>query len=65
MPRERRPHALDCALIDLEARRQGLRVWSLLGQPEPKPCVTAFTILAGLSRGHGGSDPRKPRTGGS
>jgi L-Ala-D/L-Glu epimerase len=40
-------NALDCALIDLEAKRQGLRVWSLLGQPEPKPCITAFTISLG------------------
>jgi L-alanine-DL-glutamate epimerase-like enolase superfamily enzyme len=37
-------NALDCALIDLEAKRQGLRVWNLLGQPQPEPCVTAFTI---------------------
>ena len=47
MPASAARNALDCALIDLEARRQGLRVWSLLGQPEPKPCVTAFTISLG------------------
>jgi L-alanine-DL-glutamate epimerase-like enolase superfamily enzyme len=47
MPASAARNALDCALIDLEARRQGLRVWSLLGQPEPKPCITAFTISLG------------------
>jgi L-alanine-DL-glutamate epimerase-like enolase superfamily enzyme len=47
MPARAARNALDCALIDLEAKRQGLRVWSLLGQPEPKPCITAFTISLG------------------
>jgi L-alanine-DL-glutamate epimerase-like enolase superfamily enzyme len=47
MPASAARNALDCALIDLEAKRQGLRVWSLLGQPEPKPCITAFTISLG------------------
>jgi L-Ala-D/L-Glu epimerase len=47
MPASAARNALDCALIDLEAKRQGLRVWSLLGWPEPKPCMTAFTISLG------------------
>ena len=37
-------NALDCALLDLEAKRRGVRVWTLLGRPQPEPCVTAFTI---------------------
>ncbi|MBV9563777.1 MAG: dipeptide epimerase [Bradyrhizobium sp.] len=37
-------NALDCALIDLEAKSRGERAWTLLGRPEPGPCVTAFTI---------------------
>jgi L-Ala-D/L-Glu epimerase len=47
LPASAARNALDCALIDLEAKRQGLRVWSLLGRPEPKPCITAFTISLG------------------
>jgi L-Ala-D/L-Glu epimerase len=47
MPASAARNALDCALVDLQAKRQGLRVWSLLGQPEPKPCITAFTISLG------------------
>jgi L-Ala-D/L-Glu epimerase len=39
--------ALDCALLDLEAKRAGKRVWTLLGRPAPKPCTTAFTISLG------------------
>jgi L-Ala-D/L-Glu epimerase len=37
-------NALDCALIDLEAKRAGQRAWTLLGRSEPKPCTTAYTI---------------------
>src|ERR1700724_1968191 len=37
-------NALDCALLDLEAKTRGQRVWSLLGRPEPRACVTAYTI---------------------
>jgi L-Ala-D/L-Glu epimerase len=47
MPASAARNALDCALIDLEAKRQGLRAWSLLGRPAPQPCVTAFTISLG------------------
>jgi L-alanine-DL-glutamate epimerase-like enolase superfamily enzyme len=35
---------LDCALADLEAKRSSRRIWNLLGRPEPKPCITAYTI---------------------
>ena len=37
-------NALDCALIDLEAKRAGVRAWDLLGRAAPKPCITAYTI---------------------
>jgi L-alanine-DL-glutamate epimerase-like enolase superfamily enzyme len=40
-------NALDCALIDLEARMSGRRAWELLGRPAPRPCTTAFTISLG------------------
>jgi L-Ala-D/L-Glu epimerase / N-acetyl-D-glutamate racemase len=40
-------NALDCALLDLEAKRSGQRVWELLGRPAPRPCTTAFTISLG------------------
>lgn len=35
--------AVDCALWDLEAQRQGRSVWAITGI-EPKPVVTAYTI---------------------
>jgi L-alanine-DL-glutamate epimerase-like enolase superfamily enzyme len=37
-------NALDCALIDLEAKCHGRRAWTLLGRKEPQPCTTAYTI---------------------
>jgi L-alanine-DL-glutamate epimerase-like enolase superfamily enzyme len=40
-------NALDCALIDLEARIGGRRAWELLGRPAPQPSTTAFTISLG------------------
>jgi L-alanine-DL-glutamate epimerase-like enolase superfamily enzyme len=40
-------NALDCALIDLEAKVGGRRAWELLGRPTPQPCTTAFTISLG------------------
>jgi len=40
-------NALDCALLDLEARRTGRRAWHLLGREPPRPCTTAFTISLG------------------
>jgi L-Ala-D/L-Glu epimerase / N-acetyl-D-glutamate racemase len=47
MPPGAARNALDCALLDLEAKRAGKRVWTLLGRPEPKPGITAFTISLG------------------
>lgn len=40
-------NALDCALLDLEAKRSGSRVWDIFDQPAPRPCTTAYTISLG------------------
>jgi L-alanine-DL-glutamate epimerase-like enolase superfamily enzyme len=40
-------NALDCAMLDLEAKLSGRRIWDLLGRPAPQPCVTAYTISLG------------------
>ncbi len=40
-------NAVDCALIDLQAKHTGRRAWDLLRRPAPTPCVTAFTISLG------------------
>jgi L-alanine-DL-glutamate epimerase-like enolase superfamily enzyme len=40
-------NALDCALIDLEAKIGGRRAWELLERPAPTACTTAFTISLG------------------
>ncbi len=37
-------NAVDCALWDLEAKQQGKRVWDLIGAPEPRPEITAYTL---------------------
>jgi L-alanine-DL-glutamate epimerase-like enolase superfamily enzyme len=47
MPPGAARNALDCALLDLEAKTRGQRVWDLLGRPEPRACVTAYTISLG------------------
>jgi L-alanine-DL-glutamate epimerase-like enolase superfamily enzyme len=47
MPPGAARNALDCALLDLEAKTAGCRVWNLLGRPEPTPCITAYTISLG------------------
>jgi L-Ala-D/L-Glu epimerase len=44
MPPGAARNALDCALLDLEAKTSGQRVWDLLGRPAPRPCTTAYTI---------------------
>jgi L-Ala-D/L-Glu epimerase len=40
-------NALDCALLDLEAKTSGQRAWNLLGRPAPRACITAYTISLG------------------
>jgi L-Ala-D/L-Glu epimerase len=47
MPAGAARNALDCALLDLEAKRLSQRAWALLGRPAPRPCTTAFTISLG------------------
>ncbi len=37
-------NALDCALIDLEAKQSQMPAHALLGLPAPKPLMTAFTL---------------------
>jgi L-alanine-DL-glutamate epimerase-like enolase superfamily enzyme len=44
MPPGAARNALDCALLDLEAKTAGQRVWNLLGRAAPEPCTTAYTI---------------------
>jgi L-alanine-DL-glutamate epimerase-like enolase superfamily enzyme len=40
-------NALDCALLDLEAKQAGVRIWNLLGRAAPHACITAYTISLG------------------
>jgi L-Ala-D/L-Glu epimerase len=40
-------NALDCALLDLEAKQSGQRIWERLGRAPPRPCITAYTISLG------------------
>jgi L-Ala-D/L-Glu epimerase len=47
MPAGAARNALDCALLDLEAKVAGQRVWNLLGRPAPQACTTAYTISLG------------------
>ena len=47
MPAGAARNALDCALLDLEAKTGGQRVWNLLGRPAPRACTTAYTISLG------------------
>jgi L-Ala-D/L-Glu epimerase / N-acetyl-D-glutamate racemase len=47
MPAGAARNALDCALLDLEAKTAGQRVWNLLRRPAPRACTTAYTISLG------------------
>ena len=47
MPPGAARNALDCALLDLEAKAAGQRAWTRLGRPAPRPCTTAYTISLG------------------
>lgn len=47
MPAGAARNALDCALLDLEAKTSGRRIWDLLGRPAPRACITAYTISLG------------------
>jgi L-alanine-DL-glutamate epimerase-like enolase superfamily enzyme len=37
-------NALDCALWDLDAKRAGVRAWTLAGLPPPRAVTTAYTL---------------------
>jgi L-Ala-D/L-Glu epimerase len=37
-------NALDCALLDLEAKKSGMVVWQLIGLQKPNDVITAFTL---------------------
>jgi L-alanine-DL-glutamate epimerase-like enolase superfamily enzyme len=47
MPAGAARNALDCALMDLEAKSRGRRIWDLLGRSGPQACITAYTISLG------------------
>ncbi|UGV27517.1 dipeptide epimerase [Rhodopseudomonas boonkerdii] len=47
MPHGAARNAVDCALLDLEAKESGQRIWKLLQRPAPLPCITAYTISLG------------------
>jgi len=47
MPPGAARNALDCAMLDIEAKLSGKRIWELLGRRAPQPCVTAYTISLG------------------
>ncbi|RAI38644.1 N-acetyl-D-Glu racemase DgcA [Rhodoplanes roseus] len=47
MPAGAARNAIDCALIDLEAKRAGVPAHALLGLPAPQPLITAYTISLG------------------
>lgn len=47
MPAGAARNALDCALIDLEAKLTGKSAAEVLGLPPPEPVTTAFTISLG------------------
>ena len=47
MPAGAARNALDAALWDLEAKQTGRRVWQMLGLPQPRPLLTAYTISLG------------------
>ena len=47
LPRGAARNAVDAALWDLEAKQSGRRVWQMLGLPQPRPMLTAYTISVG------------------
>ena len=51
-------NAIDCALWDLECKRQGAPVWELAGLPPPRPVATAFTISLANAREMGDNAAR-------
>ncbi len=58
MPAGAARNALDCALLDLEAKAKGLRAWEVLGSPTPRACTTAYTISLGSPEAMGAATAR-------
>src|SRR6202040_49723 len=46
-------NALDCAFIDLEAKRANLPAHELLGMAPPRPRLTAYTFSLAALKGRG------------
>ena len=63
MPPGAARNALDCALLDLEAKTSGQRVWNLLGRPAPERLRHRLYDLAGHRRRRWRRPPPGPRTG--
>jgi L-alanine-DL-glutamate epimerase-like enolase superfamily enzyme len=61
MPAGAARNALDCALLDLEAKSGGQRAWNLLGRHAPRPCTTAFTISLGTPEAMAAATARAAR----
>ena len=64
-------NAIDCALIDLEAKRAGRRAYELLGLPAARPLTTAYTLslapadeMAAKARAHADKPLLKVKLGG-
>ncbi|GJE39183.1 N-acetyl-D-Glu racemase DgcA [Methylobacterium persicinum] len=53
MPAGAARNALDCALLDLEAKSTGRRAWEILGLPAPAPATTAYTLSLGTPESMG------------
>lgn len=53
MPAGAARNALDCALLDLEAKQTGRRAWEILGLPAPVPATTAYTLSLGTPESMG------------
>ena len=60
MPPGAARNALDCALMDLEAKTSGQRIWNLLGRPAPIACITAYTISLGSPEAMAAATARAP-----
>ncbi len=48
MPPGAARNALDAALWDLQAKREGKNIWRIAGIDPPRPLITAFTLSLGL-----------------
>ncbi|MCJ2014572.1 N-acetyl-D-Glu racemase DgcA [Methylobacterium sp. J-076] len=53
MPAGAARNALDCALLDLDAKAAGRRAWEILGLPAPEPATTAYTLSLGTPESMG------------